>query len=164
MASGNILCVFSALDNEPPASGYGTFDTRNGHPVIDLDAAADESAVFTGVLPDSYAGGGLTVTVVWSATSATSGNAKLNAEIERLEDEGTDTDADSFAAARTATAAAPATGGALQYTDITFTAGAQMDSLAAGELFRLRITRDANDAGDTMAGDLEVHAVRVKET
>lgn len=164
MASGDTLVLLTALHNEPPATAYATFDTRNGHPVLDFDAAADEDAIFTSVLPRHYAGGGLTVSLRWAATSATSGNCKWNVQIERLEDEGTDMDADSFAAAQTVTAAAPATSGAVQYSDVTFTAGAQMDSLAAGEMFRLKVTRDANDAGDTMTGDAELVSVEIRET
>jgi len=165
MASGNTLVVFTATANHPPASAYATPDTRNSHPVLDFDAAADESAIFSGVLPRHYAGGGLTVTIVWMASSATTGDVIWNAAIERLEDEGTDLDANSFAAAQAAAAAtAPATNGALQYTTIAFTAGAQMDSLAVGEAFRLQITRDADNGSDTMTGDAELLTVEVKET
>lgn len=38
---------------------------------------------------------------------------------------------------------------------------ADMDSVAKGEKFRLKITRDA--ASDTATGDLELHAVEVRE-
>lgn len=164
MASGDTLCVFTPAHNAAPAANYATFDTRNGHLVLDFDSATDESAVFPGVLPANYAGGGLTVTVVWSATSATSGDVVWNGQVERLEDEGTDTDADSFATAQAATATAPGTSGALQYTNLTFTSGANMDSLAAGEAFRLKVTRDADNGSDSVLGDAEVHRVIVKET
>lgn len=165
MASGDTLVVFTPLHNQPPASNYATLDLRNNHPVLDFDAATDEDAIFGSFLPRRYAGGGLTVLIVWSATTATTAEVIWNAAIERLEDEGTDTDADSFAAAQaSAEVTAPATSGALQYTTIAFTAGAQMDSLAAGEAFRLKITRDANAVGDDMAGDAELHRVEIKET
>lgn len=39
-----------------------------------------------------------------------------------------------------------------------------MDSLAAGEAFRLKVTRDADNASDTMAGDAELIGVEIKET
>jgi len=51
MASGNTLCVFSVLNNEPPATTPAVFDVRNGHPVLNFDAAADWFAVFSGVMP-----------------------------------------------------------------------------------------------------------------
>ena len=164
MASGNTLAVFTPLHNEPPATVYATLDLRNGHPCLDFDAATDEDAVFTGILPANYAGGGLTVTLIWAATSATSGDVVWNAAIERMDDEGIDIDSDSFAAAQAATATAPAATGQLQYTSITFTSGAQMDSLAATEMFRIKVTRDANAGGDTMVGDAELLGVRISET
>ena len=43
------------------------------------------------------------------------------------------------------------TAGILTVTEIPFTNGAQMDSVGAGDGFRLRITRDA--ANDDMTGD-----------
>lgn len=164
MASGNTLNVFGALDNVPTATNYATIDTRNNHLVLDFDDSTNEDAVFQSVLPRHYAGGGLTITLMWAATSATTGNVVWNAAIERLADETDDIDADSFAAAQAATAAAPATSGMLQYTTIAFTSGAQMDSLTAGEAFRLKVTRDANNASDTMTGDAELWAVEIKET
>lgn len=164
MASGNFLCQWGAQDFVPPASNYPTLDSRNGHLVLDFDAGTDESADAEAILPAHYAGGGLTLRICWMASSATSGDVVWNAQIERQEDEGTDLDADSFAAAQAVTATAPATSGAVQYSTITFTSGAQMDSLAAGERFRLRVTRDADNGSDTLVGDVELLSVALIET
>lgn len=166
MATTDTLCVFFPADNEPPSSNYATLDTRNGHPVLDFDASADESAIFTGILPSNYAGGGLDIVLIWAGSSATSGTCRWATAIERVEDEGTDMDADSFATANTAGATAPGTSGAVQYTTIAHTSGAQMDSLAAGEAFRLKVTRDADGTSgtDDMTGDAELVAVHIKET
>jgi hypothetical protein len=161
MASGDTLLVFSPLANEPPAANYATIDTRNSIAVLDFDAGTDESAVFGAILPRHYGGGGLSVILHWMATSATTGNVKWNAAIERMN---TDLDSDSFAADQTATTTTTGTAGIVTTTTITFTNGAQMDSLATGEPFRLRVTRDANDAGDTMTGDAELLRVEVRET
>ena len=163
MASGDTLLTFTPLANQPPASTYATFDTRNGHVVLDFDASADEVAVFGDVLPRHYAGGGVTVTLVWMATTATSGNVVWSVAIERG-DTATDLDTDSFATANTATAAAPATSGAPAYTTIAFTNGAQMDSLAVGEAFRLKVQRTGSSGSDTATGDAELLAVEIKET
>lgn len=166
MATTDTLVTFFPADNEPPSSNYATLDTRNGHPCLDFDAGTDESAIFTGILPSNYAGGGLDVILIWAASSATSGSCRWSTAIERLEDEGTDMDADSFATANTAGATAPATSGALQYTTIAHTSGAQMDSLAANEAFRLKVMRDADGTSgtDDMTGDAELVAVHIKET
>ena len=72
MASGDTLLTFFPNDNEPPSSNYATLDTRNQHPVLDFDASVDESAVFTGILPRNYGGGGVTVYLHLSASGITS--------------------------------------------------------------------------------------------
>lgn len=164
MASGNSLVAFRATANHPPASAYATPDTRNSHPVLDFDAATDESAIFGGVLPRHYSGGGVTVRLGWLASSATTGDVVWNGAFERHDDDVTDLDADSFAAAQAATATTASGSGEVQYTDIAFTDGAQMDSLAAGESFRLKITRDADNVSDTMTGDAELLSVEIRET
>lgn len=163
MASGQTLCVFTAQANQPPASAYATPDTRNSIPVLDFDAATDESAVFLGVLPRNYASGGLTVTLHVMHSSATSGSSRWQVQIERMN---TDEDADSFATAGSAAATANATSGIISTATITFTDGAAMDSLAVGEPFRLKVTRDADGTSgtDDATGDAELVAVEIKET
>jgi hypothetical protein len=151
-------------NNEPPTSNPATPDRRNDQNVLDYDASTNESAVFRFLLPSTYTGGGITVEITWSASSATSGNAKLNTQIERLQ-VGTDNiDTDSFAAAQTATSAANGTNGRHTTTSIAHSSGAQMDSLVAGEWARLKVTRDAADAGDTMTGDLELLGIVIRDT
>jgi len=167
MASGDTLATFFPADNEPPASAYATFDTRNAHPTLDFDGAADEEAVFTGVLPRNYAGGGLTVYCHVAFTSATSGSGRLQADIERMDASSLDIDADGFTTTfQSAGVTAPGTSGQIVVGTITFTSGAQMDSLAAGEPFRLKIRRDADGTSgtDDIATDMELLAVEVKET
>jgi hypothetical protein len=163
MASGNTLVVFRPVDNEPPASNYATFDIRNGHPTLDFDDTVQEAAVFTSVLPRHYASGGITVYLHWAATSATTGTVGWDVAFERVGDGQQDIDADGFATAQTVTAAtAPATSGNVKITNVAFPDGANIDSLAVGESFRLRVRRDV--ANDTAVGDAELVAVELKET
>lgn len=166
MASGNTLCVLTPLGNEPPSANFATLDSRNGHPVLDFDAAADESAIWTDVLPRHYAGGGITVTLIWAATSATFGTCRWAVALERIDAGTLDIDADSFATAQTTGGTANGTSGATTYTTIAFTNGAQMDSLAAGEAFRIKVTRDADGTSgtDDMTGDAELIGLEIKET
>ena len=146
MATGQTLLQVSVLGNTPPASNPATPDQRNVHNVLDFDDTTDEFAVFTLRMPSHYAGGGLTIYPHFSMTSATSGNVVLAIELERIGDGQLDIDADSFAAANTATIAVPATSGFVESSSsITFTDGADMDSIAVGEQFRLRFSRDANN-------------------
>lgn len=165
MASGATLLEIFPQSNEPPASTYAQLNTRNGHSVLDFDAALDEAAVFKTILPRNYGSGGLTVYVHWVAATATSGVVVWSAEIERDGEGIQDIDADGFATAQTAQATAPATSGNIDIQAITFTDGAQIDSLAVGEGFRLRIKRlGSSDANDTMAGDAELWGIEIKET
>jgi len=164
MASGNSLLMWTAIANEPPAANYATLDTRNSHIVLDFDAATDESAVFSGVMPQHYAGGGVTVYIHWSATGVTTNNVIWDVSFERVGDGQQDVDSDSFASVLSVTDAAPGTDGFVTIASIAFTNGAQMDSVAAGEKFRLKVTRDANNVSDTLAADVELHAVEVRET
>ena len=84
MASGDTLLIFTPLHNEPPSSDPATLDLRNQHPVLDFDAATNESAIFSAVMPRSYAGGGLTVYIHYAMSSATSGDIDWDVAFERI--------------------------------------------------------------------------------
>lgn len=165
MASGNTLAVLLPQASEPPSSSYASLDTRNGILVLDYDASAEESTIFRGVLPSNYSGGGLTLDVYWMATSATTGDVVWGGSIERAQNAGTDQDSDSFATEQTSSAfTTNGTSGIKNKSTITFSSGANMDSLAAGEPFRLKLARKVANAGDTMTGDAEITEAHLKET
>jgi len=167
MASGDTLCVFTALCNEPPASAAATLDERNAHLVLDFDGASDEEAVFSGVMPANYsAATGLTVIIHCAFTSATSGSVRWQAAFERIDTSSLDIDADSFASFQSGGGSAPGTSGQVIAVSIALTAGAQVDSLVAGEAFRLKIRRDADGTSgtDDITTDAELLAVHVKDT
>lgn len=165
MASGDLLYTLTPQANEPPSSNFATLDLRNYHLVLDFDDTTDEAVVFKFYLPSYYSGGGLTVEIFASFTSATSGNVVWEAAIERVTDSNQDIDSDGFASAQSSGAVAvPGTSGHVKKFTITFTNGAQMDSLAAGEWGRIKINRDANNASDTASGDAELWSVTIKET
>lgn len=143
------------LVNEPPAANYATLDTRNARAVLDFDTTTSEAAIFTGVLPADYSGAGITVHIYCALSTATSGTVGWLVSIERTDASSLDIDADSFAGAQTVTAVAvPGTSGQVLKMSINISNGANMDSLAAGELFRIKIARDV--ANDTAAGDAEL--------
>ncbi len=166
MASGDSLAVFTPYQNEPPSTLYATLDLRNQHPILVFNGATDWEAVFTGILPRNYGGGGLTVYLHVMFASATSGNAYWQAAFERMDDGVLDTDADSFAAFQGAAGNPNGTSGVMTLVTIAFTSGAQMDSLAAGEMFRLKIHRDADGTAgtDDVTTDAQLVGVEVKET
>ena len=163
MASGDTLIIFTPLHNEPVTANFATLHLRNVHPVLDFDASTNESAVFSRIMPRSYAGGGITVHLHYAMTSATSGDIDWDVAFERIGDQQLDIDADSFAAVNSVdNTTVPATSGNVDIVTVTFTDGADMDSVAVGEAFRLKVTRDA--AADTATGDDELLASEIKET
>ena len=162
MTSGDSMLAWPATSGEQPATGYARWDVRNSRPVLAFHDTNTEVAYFSEVLPRNYAGGGITVYVHWAAATATTGTVGWLVAIERV---GTaqDTDADGFAADQTITAATTSgTSGIVTITNVAISNGANMDSLAAGEGFRLRLTRDV--ANDTVVGDAQVFWVEIKET
>jgi hypothetical protein len=151
--------VYTPLDNQPPAANYATIDTRNSIMVLDFDAATDESAVFVGVIPEAASlGSGLKIRINWMATSATSGTCRWGVQIERMN---TDEDSDSFDTAATAGSTTNGTSGIITTTEITITT---IDSVAAGDPFRLKVYRDADGTSgtDDMTGDAELVSVEVR--
>jgi len=165
MASGDTLVVFTPLHNQPPTTNAATIDLRNQHPLLDFDAATDEDAIFGSVLPRNYVGTTrVTVTLVWLASTAIAGDVVWNVAWERHQDDAFDLDADGFAAIQAVTDTCANVSGEPSYCTRAFTDGAQMDSVAVGESFRLKVTRDADNGSDTMAGDAELLRVEIRET
>ena len=167
MATTNILGVFEPQTAHFPSSNFGTFDTRNNHPVIDLDDTTQETIYFKGRMPANYSGGGITVEIHYAMTSATTGGVVFEAAFERVSDSIQDIDSDGFAAANATSAiTVPGTSGHVDITTITFTDGADMDSVTAGDGYRLSIARDADstNATDDATGDAEIWLIVVKET
>jgi hypothetical protein len=72
---------------------------------------------------------------------------------------GHDIDADGYDTIQSATTTTSGTSGVVNTTAITITT---IDSLAADDCFRLKVTRDADNASDTMTGDAELVAVEVR--
>ena len=162
MASGDTLATLHPFQNEPPSSNYAVSDIRNGHPILAFDDTTSWAAIFTGILPRNYAGGGITVYVHASAV-ATSGTMGWLVAIERIDDSSLDIDADSFAGNQTITAVTvPGTSGQTLVLNVAITSGANMDSLAAGEQFRLKVARDV--ANDTAVGNVQLTMVEIVET
>jgi len=162
VASGNTLGILLPLAAEAPATNYATLNVRNQHPMLEFDSATQETAIWTSVMPQHYAGGNITVITKWAAVPTT-GNVGWGATFERVADAGQDIDADGFATEQIVTAATvDGTSGNTKTTSVTCTAGSTgTDSVAAGDLFRLRIRRDV--ATDTAAGDAQLLAVELRE-
>lgn len=164
MASGDSLLIWTPLHNEPPSSNAATFDTRNSRPCLDFDATTNESAVFSAVMPQHYAGTtGVTVYIHYAMSSATADTVDWDAAFELVGDQDLDVDGDSFADVNSVDdTTVPGTSGLVDIVSIAFTDGADMDSVEAGDGFRLKITRDASS--DDATGDAELYWVELRET
>ena len=164
MASGDTLLIFVPQHNEPPASNYATLSNRNQHPVLDFDADTNESAVFSAIMPRNYAGTtGITVYIHYAMSSAEANTVDWDVAFERIGDQQQDIDGDGFAAVNSVdNTTVPGTTGLVDIVNVTFTDGADMDSVAVGEGFRIKITRDASS--DDATGDAELRFVEIKET
>ena len=168
MASGDP--VVQILKVMPPGANQATLDTRPGGStpaeavqVWDFDASASEYLDFLCKL-EGYGGGGLTFTIVWSASSATSGQARWEIAIRRVQDDAEDIDSSHSYAFNGVSDTAPSASGEVSYPTIAFTDGADMGSWAEGELAIVRIYRDHDHTDDNMTEDAELWALLGLET
>lgn len=173
MASGD--SVVQILKAMPPGANAATMDVRAGGStpaesvqVWDFDAGSDEYMDWLCKL-EGYGGGGLTYTMPWSASSATSGNTRWELAMRRIADDAEDIDAAHSYDYNGVTDTAPSASGEVSYPTISFTDGADMDGVVEGELFILRAHRDYDyDAGggdeDNMSGDAELWDVLAVES
>ena len=160
MAAGQTIGKFIPQCYEPSATPP-TPSKRGGHPVLLFDDTTNETCYFSDVMPQNYHGGGLTVYVHVAMGTATSGNVDIDVAFERL-GETQDMDSDSFASVQSADDnTVPGTAGQLMIVEVTFTSG-QIDSIAAGEGYRISITRDATN--DTASGNMQLRFVEIRES
>jgi hypothetical protein len=156
------LGCFSANDAVFPAVAPAQSFSRNEHGLLVFDDSADENMLFEGLMSEDYNGGDITVNVHWVAASAVVGDVKWNIAFESLAPGGQDVDTTGFAAAQTATSTTNGTSGVITKTSVTFT-NVQAGLISAGNPMRLRVTRDADDVGDTMVGDAQVLRVALEQ-
>jgi hypothetical protein len=162
MASGD--AVVQVLKVLPPGASAATLDARAGGStpaenvrVWDFDASSDQYMDFLCKL-EGYDGGGLTFTIVYSMTSATSNSVVWGIAIRRLDDDAEDIDSSHSYTFNNVTDTVPTASGEVSYPTIAFTDGADMDSWAEGELAIVRIMRDADNGSDDAAGFAELWA------
>ncbi len=171
MASSDTLIYFDAKSAEPPNdslfASLDTFESSAGHviPVLDFDpGSSSERADFRGFMPNSYSGSGITVTIGWS-TDATSGNALWGVAFKSVSDSADDLDTKGYAGNQAFSAdAAPGAAGQVAYVSLDIADGSSMDSIAADEMFFMRVQRSSSAAGDTInSNDCELHFIAISE-
>jgi len=164
MSSGDTLVPYGAAAAQMLSSNSSTPTPRADTLLYAFDDTTDESIDFVCIMPRSYSGGGVTVSLVWSATTATTGDVVWDFAFKSFSDDADDIDTKSFATAQAVTDTTASASGECVYSEITFTDGAQMDSTAAGEIFHVRVTRDADNVSDTMTGDAQLWGFEIRET
>ncbi len=121
---------------------------RDTYPMIVFDQVTDQGALWELVMPESYAGGDLSVAVFWTS-DGTAGTVEWDGQFERNE-AGHVITAAAFAAVQTITDAAPGVDGTIEEAVIAFT-NAQADGLAGGDPFRFLLSRDISTGGNLLA-------------
>jgi hypothetical protein len=127
------------------------------------DEGTDQTGYWLCCMPEGYGSGGLTVKVAWTHLSTSGNNFGAEVGFARLQADTTDIDSLSFAANNTGTWAHNGTDGGWNTDTITFTNGADMGSIAAGELFVVRLVRNTS-VGSDLAGDVLVAGMAIRET
>lgn len=161
MASGDTLLTVHPYKNEPPAANYATDGIRNGQPVLLFDGSVDQDAIFSDIMVRHYSAGGITAYLHASFTSALSGTSRWEISFERVT--GNDKDADSFATAKSLTITPNGSSGIETIGSVAFTNG-EIDSIVAGDHYRVRVRRTPTDAADDVPTDAELGAMELKET
>ena len=175
MASGDTLFVLQPHGSVPPSANAATLDTIAGGstpneawPCLDFDDGTDEFADWPNlIMPLHYAGTtGITLTLIWAAPGETTVTEECvwGAALQLVSDDDVVLTVDASYAYNYVTADPPSVANEVAYDVITFTDGADMDSVEAGEMFNLRITRDADHADDDATGDCCLLAIIIKET
>jgi hypothetical protein len=160
-SGSKIIRNWQPTDASFPASGYATLDIRNTHPVLDFPRVNYTAAYFRGVIPDNYDGEDIDVALYVAMTSATSGNIQFAVRMENLVAQ--DLDSNGFTATYPSTVTAVSgTSGVVVESVITM-AGANLDAVAAGNPFRIEVTRHTSSrANDTATGDAELLMVEMR--
>jgi len=171
MASGDSLFELRPQSATPPGASAAQHDTVAGAstpaetlPVIAFDAGADEYMDWYLTMPEHYDGGGITVKVEMQMASATSGGVRPEIALrERATTDDWDTTAHTYDF-NGVTVTAPGTLGQSVIGTITFTDGADMDNVGAGDPFVLRLWRNYGHAGDDASGDALLERIYAIET
>lgn len=177
--SGKVIARI--IERMPPATLFaqetiiaGTSTPAENISVLAFDDTTDEYMDYKCELSPQYSGGGLTVAIRFSMASdhdeATPHIVNWQIGIRRIADDAEDLNgshdyATNGFANNTVNATVPSVQGEVAYDTISISNGTNMDNLAAGEYFILRIKRDASPASGTDAsGDAYLHYISIRET
>ena len=151
MATATLLANNVSLDDTvPPGVGIA-----NGLAHLLFDSATDEICYLEFRLPENYASAPV-LKGIFSMASSTSGNVLWAAQVWAITPgDAADIDAELYDTVNTDAEAVPATAGYADEFAITLT---NADSMAAGDIVRIKLYRNASNVSDTAtpSGDAEL--------
>lgn len=159
MATATLLASSVSLDSTSPPGPV----VANSLVHLAFDSDTDEICYLEFALPENYSSSAV-LKGIFSMASATSGNVVWAAQVWALSPgDSADIDTESYDSANTDTEAVPGTAGYPDEFAITLT---NDDSMAAGDIVRIKFYRDADNASDTATGDakLRVGTLRLEYT
>jgi len=152
--------IFTPYAAEFPSTNFPQLQLVNRRPVLSFDAAANETAYWTAVVPQGWTGT-ITALIYYIMASATSGDVDIDVAVEAVTDaDALDLDATtSFDTVNsTDNTTVPGTAGYMDVVSVTMT---NNDSSAAGDYIRFSLARDA--VSDTGAGDMHVLVMEIRD-
>lgn len=159
MATGTVILPVQSA--KLPGTNPAAIDAGENNWRLLFDAATDESCLWQFRMPTNYSSAPV-LKIQYSMNSATSGAVYFQASVMAVSDgDAADINTDSYDTANSGNATVPGTAGYLDEISITLT---NADSVAANDLCKIKLNRDADNASDTAAGDAEVVAVSFEYT
>ena len=174
MASGKVVGIIQAV--MAPAANGAAFGVRAGgstpgenFPIFKFDDTTSEYLDIYFKL-ENYDAGGLVVAGMWSAADTTVDPdvVKWEGAFRRLQADAEDIDASHTYDYNAATESqeASASGEGVFFSGMTFTHGADMDSIVNGECGVFRLRRNTSTTGNNLGGDAElwISTLTIKES
>lgn len=169
MASGDTLCVFGPTDALGP--GYGTqiqIDNAlliqaatSDLPALEFVDGDVRDAYFIGVIPQNYAATGGIDLDVWWAGSSTTNEIRWEATMIRIVADSSSNHLDgvgwSYPSAFSVETSPTAVWDAIN--SVWALTAAQTNSVAAGDMFMLKVSRNATHIGDDNTGVAEIYSI-----
>lgn len=168
MASNDSLLIWEAEMGTPPASSYANIYSRNPtdpHYVLAYGDSVDVYRIFTGIMPLNYDGGGVTLYLHYAMATAIAGEVIWQAAFERIGNEQQDIDSSGFGSYKqTSALTVPTTAGLVDIVSLSFSSGAEMDNVAEGEGFRIKLGRYGTHGDDDASGDAHLWMIEMRES
>lgn len=154
------FATFTSLDHfRVTGTAWAPSGFRTGVPVLQFSDTTRQSTQFMGVVPTGTClNSGITSRILWMAATGLTNSVVWGLEFESLT---TDLDFDSYSAISSGTFATTGAAGVPNISTISATA---IDGVVEGSFYRVRLTRLADVAADTMGGNAEFIMLELQAT